>query len=359
MSCCARLLALQEAPRTAGGSAARWSGAITVLALPGLGADRAREALASLRKEARSAMKRLGLARLDKVSCGGVEVRGGAADLRHIAAAADAALMQARESADGIVVLRAAPPGIQAAKPASEVLALVAEAIAAQRITLAGQGAYRLSDHRLLHTEIMARLRDASGRELVAAEFLPAVAAQGLGENLDRVVIAQVLEAAPQREEAISINVSIRSLEQESFVQWLLQRLQSERRLASRLVFELAEHAVVQNEPAAAAFGRALAGVGAGFALDNFGIRRDSLALAQRLRPAYIKLAGGQTATMLTNSGARFYAESLIAAARQLDIPVIAQNVQDEGLFQAIAGLGFAGYQGNLGGKPSPWPGKV
>jgi EAL domain-containing protein (putative c-di-GMP-specific phosphodiesterase class I) len=62
---------------------------------------------------------------------------------------------------------------------------------------------------------------------------------------------------------------------------------------------------------------------------------------------------------MLTNSGARFYAESLIAAARQLDIPVIAQNVQDEALFQAIAGLGFAGYQGNLGGKPSPWPGKV
>jgi EAL domain-containing protein (putative c-di-GMP-specific phosphodiesterase class I)/GGDEF domain-containing protein len=352
-------VALQDAAATAGGFAGRWSGALTVLALPGLGSERAREGLASLRNEARVAMKRLGLTRNDKVFCGGAEVRGGPAELRHVAAAADAALMQARQSADGIVVLRAAPPGVQAAKPASEVLALVADALAAQRVDLAGQGAYRLSDHRPMHTEIMARLHDAAGRELVAAEFLPAVAAQGLEEQLDRVVIAQVLEAARQRDEAISINVSIRSLEQESFVQWLLDVLQRNRPLASRLVFELAEHAVVQNEAAAAAFGRALAGVGAGFALDNFGIRRDSLALAQRLRPSYIKLAGAQTATMLTNSGARFYAESLIAAARQLDIPVIAQNVQDEALFQAIAGLGFAGYQGNLGGKPSAWPGKV
>ena len=112
-------------------------------------------------------------------------------------------------------------------------------------------------------------------------------------------------------------------------------------------------------KPKAAAFARALATAGAAFALDNFGIRRDSLALAQRLRPAYIKLAGAQTAAMLTNSGARFYAESLVAAARQLDIPVIAQNVEYESLFQAIAGLGFAGYQGNLGGRPSPWPPKV
>jgi EAL domain-containing protein (putative c-di-GMP-specific phosphodiesterase class I) len=62
---------------------------------------------------------------------------------------------------------------------------------------------------------------------------------------------------------------------------------------------------------------------------------------------------------MVSHSGARFYAESLIAAASQLDIPVIAQNVDDEAVFQAIAGLGFAGYQGDLGGRPAPWRPKV
>jgi EAL domain-containing protein (putative c-di-GMP-specific phosphodiesterase class I)/GGDEF domain-containing protein len=350
--------ACHEAAATSGGFAGRWAGAVIVLALPRMTLDAAREGLASLRAEARAAMKRVGVARYDRISCGGVEVRGGAARLRHLAAAAEAALMQARDSAEGIVLLRTSPPALAADRPAAEMLALVTEALGAQRVNLAGQVAYRLSDHRALHTEIMARLRDPSGREVPAAEFLPAVGSQGLHEELDRAVVERVLAAARERDEAISINLSIHSIERETFVQWLLGLLRGER-ATQRLVFEVAENAVVRNEAACAAFARALAGVGAGFALDSFGIQRDSLALAQRLRPAYIKLAGAHTATMVSNSGARFYAESLIAAARQLDIPVIAKNVDDEAVFQAIAGLGFAGYQGNLGGRPSPWPPKV
>jgi len=115
----------------------------------------------------------------------------------------------------------------------------------------------------------------------------------------------------------------------------------------------------MHNEAAAAGFARTVIAAGARFAIDNFGIRRDSLALAQRLKPAYIKLAGAHTTSMVSNSGARFYAESLVSAARQLEIPVIAQNVEDEAMFHVIAGLGFSGYQGNLGGRPSPWPPKA
>jgi EAL domain-containing protein (putative c-di-GMP-specific phosphodiesterase class I) len=76
----------------------------------------------------------------------------------------------------------------------------------------------------------------------------------------------------------------------------------------------------------------------------------------QHLRPAYVKLAAGHTAAILADAGARFYAESLVHAARQLDIPVIAQNIEDDDAFRAISPVGFAGYQGNMGGRPAPWP---
>jgi EAL domain-containing protein (putative c-di-GMP-specific phosphodiesterase class I)/GGDEF domain-containing protein len=351
--------AFQGAAATSGGFAGRWTGGLTVLVLPRLSLEAARNGLAALRDEARTAIGRFGVARHDKVFCGAVEIGAGHALLRHLAAAAEAALMQARGSADGIAVLRASPPAAGTAKPGSEMLLLVSDALAGQGVNLAAQVAYRFSDHRPLHTEIMARLREPSGREVRAAEFLPAVTAQGLGEQLDRAVIERVVEVARGREEAISINLSMRSLEQEGFVQWLLDLLRREPTLSARMVFEMAENAIVRNEAAAGAFARALAGVGAGFAIDNFGMRRDSLGLAHRLRPVYIKLAGAHTASMVSNSGARFYAESLIAAARQLDIPVIAQSVDDEAVFQAIASLGFAGYQGNMGGRPSAWPAKV
>jgi EAL domain-containing protein (putative c-di-GMP-specific phosphodiesterase class I)/GGDEF domain-containing protein len=348
--------ALQEAAATSGGFAGRWSGALTVLALPGLSIDAAREGLTKLRAEARATLKRAGLARNDKVCCGGVEIRGSAAGVRHLVAAADAALLQARESAEGVVVLRAAPPSAATAKPPAELHALVTAALAGKHVNLAGQVAYRLSDHRAMHTEVMARLRDGSGRELAAAEFLPVVAAQGLGEQLDRAVIERVLEGGRGRYDWISVNLSIRSVEAEPFRRWLEQILRADPAMAGRLTFELSEHGAMQNEAAAAAFAAAVSAAGARLALDNFGIRRDSLGLAQRLKPAYIKLAGSHIASMASNSGARFYAESLVAAARQLDIPVIAQNVEDEAMFHVIAGLGFNGYQGNLGGRPTPWP---
>jgi EAL domain-containing protein (putative c-di-GMP-specific phosphodiesterase class I) len=126
--------------------------------------------------------------------------------------------------------------------------------------------------------------------------------------------------------------------------------------MAPRLVFELAEHGVLKNEAAAANFLTVVTRSGAGLAIDNFGVHRDSLALVQRYKPAYIKLAGAHTPRMLHDAGARFFAESLVRAARQLDIPVIAQMVEDDETFQTLGTLGFAGYQGNLIGRPSPWP---
>jgi len=97
-------------------------------------------------------------------------------------------------------------------------------------------------------------------------------------------------------------------------------------------------------------------GAGAAFAIDNFGVHGECLALMQRLHPAYVKLAGVQVRRIVADSGARFFAESVVRAARQLDIPVFAHHVEDEVTYQLIGSLGFAGYQGNLGGGPTPWP---
>jgi EAL domain-containing protein (putative c-di-GMP-specific phosphodiesterase class I) len=85
-------------------------------------------------------------------------------------------------------------------------------------------------------------------------------------------------------------------------------------------------------------------------------VHRDSLVLVQRLRPAYIKLAAAHTPRMVADAGTRFFAESLVRAARQLDIPAIAQSVEDDITFQSLGALGFAGYQGHLIGRPAPWP---
>jgi EAL domain-containing protein (putative c-di-GMP-specific phosphodiesterase class I)/GGDEF domain-containing protein len=346
---------MQDLAGTASGFAGRWTGALTILALPQFSAKVASEKLSALRERTRVALKEFGVEQPDRIYCAGVEAAPGLRSLFALARSAEEAVLLARESDAGVVVQRGAGVLAQETDPVEA----VREALSARRLQLFGQAAYRMSDHRVLHTEILSRLRDAAGNEIGAAQFMPIVAANDLTAELDRVVIERVvaqMKARPEREEAISVNLSIRSIEKEAFADWLLKLLESDRGLASRLVFEVAEHGVVKNEAKAAAFARAISRTGAGFAIDDYGVHRDSLAIVPRLKPAYIKLAGSHTARVATDPGTRFFAESLVGAARQLEIPVIAQMVEDDATFQALGAIGFAGYQGNLMSRPVPWP---
>jgi EAL domain-containing protein (putative c-di-GMP-specific phosphodiesterase class I)/GGDEF domain-containing protein len=347
------LRAMDETAAAAGGFAGRWSGALTALTLPQLGADRAREVLAGLRTRVQAMLVEHGAGAHERVYCGGVEAAGGRPELRELMNGAQEALRSARGAVGAVTVLDA--DRTQYAEP-DDPAAPVREALAEHRLRLVGQVAYRVGDHRALHTEVMARLYDAAGSEMVAARFVPIVVAQKLSETLDREVIEKVLREARRAWERVSINVSARSLEEPAFVAWLEQKLARDRALAARLAFEVPEYGVVRNEAAAAEFARSVNRAGAAFAIDHFGIHRDCLALLQRLHPAYVKLAGVQVRRAVADSGAHFFAESLVRAARQLDIPVIAHHIEDQTIYQAIASMGFAGYQGNLGGDPRPWP---
>ncbi len=346
---------IDELARAVGGFAGRWTGSLTIVAFPQVAGDALLERLAKMRRDAGVTIREYGITG-DRIFCGAVEARGTSFTLPDLARSAEGALLQAREAPDGIVLVQA--PAQAGRAQQADPLTTVREALAARRLTLVGQVAYRMSDHRALHTEILARLKDGEGREMAAGVFMPIVAAHGLVQELDRGVIERVVEAARSGDEPISINVSMHSAEAPEFLDWLVALLRRERALAGRLVFEIAEHGIVRNEAAARNFAAAINRAGAAFAIDNFGVHRDSLALVPRLKPAYIKLAGAHTPRMVGDAGARFFAESLIRAARQLDIPVIAQMVEDDETFQSLGAIGFAGYQGNLIGRPSPWPGR-
>ncbi len=344
---------MQDLAGAAAGFAGRWTGGLTILSLPHVAAPQAREILTALRQRTSLALKEFGIDRVDRIYCGGVETRGGPVTLLSLARSAEEAVLEAREAAEGVVVLSGGAAAVAMAE--ADPVEVVREALAARRLRLLGQEAYRMSDHRALHTEILARLTDASGNEMSAAQFMPLVAAHEMFRDLDMSVIQLVMERARGHDEVVAVNVSMRSAEQTDFVDWLAAALARERGLARRLVFEIAEHGVVKNEAAAAAFARTVRGAGSNFAIDNFGVHRDSLALVPRLKPAYIKLAGAHTPRMVSDAGARFFAESLVSAARNLDIPVIAQMIEDDLTFQALGAIGFAGYQGNLIDRPSPW----
>ena len=339
------------------GFAARWAGSLFALALPGSEPAAAREKLLRIRADMLLLVAESGVAGGGAVGVGAVVCAGEHAGATALASAALDALARARQEAQGGIEMR---PWGNGAGPqeAAAAAARVRDALAARRLQTFGQVAYSLPDNRPLRVEIMARIVGAGGSLLPAAEIMPVVSQQGLARQMDELVVESVLGklAAAPEPRMVSINLSARSLAQGDVVEWLSAALARVPGAAARLAFELSEHGVVHHQAAAARLGEALRKAGAALAIDHFGMHRDSLMLVQRLRPAYLKLSALHTQALRSDPGTRFFVDSLLRAARQLEVPVIAQGVEDAAILPELAALGFAGYQGYAAGAPAPWP---
>ena len=348
---------VREVARDAGGLAGRWGGAMFVLVVPDADMGVATRRLEALQRRVRSSAAELGLETEVDISIGAVFVEGDRPALEAFLSAAEEALKQAVE-------LRVDTPQVRRLRleaghsGTQEQLEILRAAIAAGQIHLVGQRVFALPGAEVLHTEIMGRLIDASGRQIPAAEFMPLVTRHELSAQFDRAVVGKVIERAGSAEAGatIAVNLSARSIADGAFGDWLGGALARHPARRVRLVFEIGEYGVLQDETAAQRFAERIAKLGARLAIDHFGVHRDSLALLRRLGPAYVKLSAVYTRKLADDMGTRFFVESVARAARQLDVPVIAQSVEDEGTLATLRALGLGGYQGFAAGRPSPWP---
>ena len=71
--------------------------------------------------------------------------------------------------------------------------------------------------------------------------------------------------------------------------------------------------------------------------------------------PFYIKLSSKFTADLFTSAEARFLVTSLVRISQSLDIPVIAQGIEEEQSIDVLSKLGVSGVQGYVIAKPELW----
>jgi diguanylate cyclase (GGDEF)-like protein len=272
--------------------------------------------------------------------------------LGRLLAAADGALARVQLSGRSLEAVAVVHPA-DAAGGSLEWRERLTRLLAEDRLVLYGQPALQLSDGSRLHVEITSRLRDENGELLPAATFLPMAARHGLVPVVDRRMLEAVLGYLDREPRAaVAVNIAA-STADPAFIAWLSERLRAHPDAARLLCFELSESGVMRDPESALAFGRSVRSVGARFAIDGFGVHRESLQLLKRLLPNYVKLSAAHTQSLSTDASSRFFVEAVARMARTLDIPVIAQAVESAELLPLLGELGIAGYQGYVAGLPA------
>lgn len=262
--------------------------------------------------------------------------------------------------------LAAAAPGSaglardEAATPLVDLKAEVEAALAADRIAILYQKVVALPEPDVLHYEFFSKLVDSQGNQIPAGAFIPVASQHGLLPALDRRGVELALGALGGRSDLpplVALNISLQSILDGGFREGLQYLLRAHPREARRLVFEITGAAAAKSPDACRAFASELRRAGSRLAFDNFEMDRNALATAHDLMPAYMKLSPAYTRELKVREDARFILEAMLRVFRPLEIPVIAQGVEDESLAAVLAELGVAGYQGYVLGKPAALPG--
>jgi diguanylate cyclase (GGDEF)-like protein len=208
--------------------------------------------------------------------------------------------------------------------------------------------------------EVLLRMRDEAGKSIPPASFLGSAERYQLMSHIDRWVVQAALSAiaggAPHlpNGRTCSINLSGQTLSDDDFLEFVVDVLDHTGVNPEKICFEVREAAVVSQLDQARRFINVLHGIGCRFALDDFGSGIGSFSNLKNLSLDYLKIDGMYTRDLETDGVNREMVAAMVKLARTLDFQVVAEQVEDQGSFEALRSLGVDFVQGFIVERPRP-----
>jgi diguanylate cyclase (GGDEF)-like protein len=231
----------------------------------------------------------------------------------------------------------------------------IEEALGNDRISLLYQSVVGCPGRNPMHKEVFVRIPDSDGELIPAGVFLPVAESVGLAAAIDKAVVQRLIDTLMDDttiSEVFAINLSLKSLSAEPFLEWLEQVFARHEYIARRLILELPEYGVVANLAQLKALIDRFARYGVKFSLDHFGRSFNSLAYLKSLKVDYLKVDGSYLRSLDENKDHQFFIQALAEIAHGLDIQIIAESVESEEVWELLDSLNVDGAQGYYIGRP-------
>jgi diguanylate cyclase (GGDEF)-like protein/PAS domain S-box-containing protein len=201
--------------------------------------------------------------------------------------------------------------------------------------------------------DVLVRMLDEQGNEVLPAEFMAAAERNDLMKNIDRWVIgASMSFAANRKASCIFVRLSKDTMLDKSLLPWIDQQLKSlkiePKRLCMQVTEELATIYVRQTKELA----ENLRKLGFRFALEHFGTGRDPLKLLSDVDMNFIKVDGSLMQGLSTNQIQQQRVKGLVEAAKRKGIETVAERVEDANTMAVLWQLGIEFIQGYFVNAP-------
>ena len=215
-------------------------------------------------------------------------------------------------------------------------------------------------DHKLRGFEALARMRDDDGSYISPVDFIPVAEKTGLVDRIDMKVyemavdfIAKVI-AETGRHITISVNVSVRHLMKNNFIEEIRRVLEERNVSADHIEIEITESIMIDSAEKALERIEQLKAMGMKVAIDDFGTGYSSLSYLNSFPSDLLKIDKSFIDKMNLSDSSRQYVAMIISIGHTLDLKVISEGVESADQVDVLKDIGCDYIQGFVWGKPMP-----
>lgn len=271
---------------------------------------------------------------------------------------ADAAMSEVKRLGSGNHIMRFTPDLLRMERTL-EIERKLRDALENDTIYFNLQPQYSV-DHKLRGFEALARMKDDDGNNISPGEFIPVAEKVGLIDKVDGVVMkksAAFFGELLKRSGAditLSVNVSVKHMMKNDFLDELKDIIRTEDIPASKLEVEITESIMIDSAQKAIHCIEELKAMGMKIAIDDFGTGYSSLSYLNNFPADLLKIDKSFVDKMNMNDSSKQYVAAIISIGHIMGLDVIAEGVEEEEQLASLKDIGCDYIQGFIWGRPLP-----
>ncbi len=201
--------------------------------------------------------------------------------------------------------------------------------------------------------DVLVRMIDEQGQEVLPAEFMAAAERNDLMKHIDRWIIGAAMAFCASRPvKQLFVRLSRDSVRDKSLQPWLANQLKATRIEPHRIAFSVTEQVAAEYLADATELASGLRKTGFQFALEHFGTGRDPLRLLSHLPMNFVKVDGTLMQGLAVDPDLQQRVREFVDLAKGREISTIAERVQDANTMAVLWQLGIEFIQGYFVNEP-------
>ncbi len=210
-------------------------------------------------------------------------------------------------------------------------------------------------DNKILHHEVLSKVRDKQGQLINARVFLPMAQKCGLSVDVDMLVVEQacrVLSYEQNQHDDCSLNISVDALLSNDFISKFMHQLKHFSNIAQRLIIEISEYHLVSQFAELEPILKKLHACGIRLLIDKVGQYLVNGNYIKTLPISYIKLHSSIVLKIQDKAENQIFINSLSILCKENKVDIYALGVESIEEWQTLLKLGVCGGQGHFFTEP-------